>query len=629
MHRPALALLLLGLIVPGCFWLETVTHNDYSPPPDEADAVLADDLLDDKPAPHFDPKRIDPRPIDGWRLNASAAVMRLDVPPIKPDTESALLLLYPSYAAALSAQHGDAERTVLPSINLLDNKAKQFDDGLYAALDHAYYRGLQERLRSHVQLIRRLYERVGQDSPAAPFLAAGLELAGVRVAVANEEAKAFYLAEFRDNEIASKPIGFYTWNRELVDCFRFLRFFQKEFDAWDCGVPRALAAALASDEALRSDYRKLIDFYARLTNPYIARSLLDMDTDPSLLPAVTRNTYALLPPSTSRETVLFKKLFPDGLPTDAHLMRTLIRTIRSGEIDLRPKPESGWYDYQVYALETLLLPEKGEESRKLLLKKRYKQRTLAAFEAILTKRRETHVRQLPIPDLAISPPPMRMSPAAIKVQPRLRIEPCPSYYLRTARAYRFLARFLEERIGAPALRSLHGLRQGGAREMNLHSELYFIRDLFYGLYLLSAEDIGMKPDLAKDEVEDGERCYRIAADWLPKAFADSDYRVDSRVIVPIAVDRGRGVTRSWATLGVRLAKLDAEYARPPHIKPEGGGWQVAESAQLQASHYLIAIDEFAEVEWPGLRVLTREEFRALCDRGWTRQRIVQLLRGRK
>ena len=33
--------------------------------------------------------------------------------------------------------------------------------------------------------------------------------------------------------------------------------------------------------------------------------------------------------------------------------------------------DSGWYDYQVYALQSMLMPEMGEEHNKLLLTKPY------------------------------------------------------------------------------------------------------------------------------------------------------------------------------------------------------------------------------------------------------------------
>src|SRR5262249_53151235 len=152
-----------------------------------------------------------------------------DCPPIKPDREPNLLALYSSYAAVRQANQAKLSRPLLPSINMIDGKATQFDNGLYAALDQAYYQGLKGKLLGRVELMQRIYEKVGKDSEAAPFLAAGLDLAGVKVEVANNAAKQRLLADFEANEVQSKPIGFYTWNDGLRKCFRFVRFFQHPF----------------------------------------------------------------------------------------------------------------------------------------------------------------------------------------------------------------------------------------------------------------------------------------------------------------------------------------------------------------------------------------------------------------
>src|SRR4051794_41926338 len=89
----------------GASWTDTyeVEHTDYRPPEQPPDEVLADDRLEDKKPPAFDPALVDRRPLGGdggWLLNASAAVVRLDVPVVKPDREPDLLTLHPSYAAA-------------------------------------------------------------------------------------------------------------------------------------------------------------------------------------------------------------------------------------------------------------------------------------------------------------------------------------------------------------------------------------------------------------------------------------------------------------------------------------------------------------------------------------------------
>ena len=631
--RALFLLLLAGLTWPGCLWLDVETLNDYHTVGVRGDDALADDRLEDKKPP-FDPDLLSPQPFDGARLNLSAAVLRLDVPPLEPDADADLLVLHSSYADACAAARDLPGVELLPSVNLIDGKARQIDDGLYAALDLAYYRGLRGRLRSHVDLVRRLYERVNKSSPAAPFLVAGLELAGVKVPatgpVGNALLRERFRQDFQADEVSSRPVGFYTWGPELKACFRFLRYFQKEFGPPDLAVPRALAAALAGDPVLLADYRKAVLFYARLSNPGAALSVADLlDSqgrlcNPWAEKGETRSA-ALFPASTSREAVLFERLFPRGLPADASLMAALIRRIRSGEVDLHPRPGSGWYEHQVHALETLLVPEKGPERDKLLLTRAYKKRTLEAFEALLTKRRETHIRvAAPGSRGAIGTPPL---PSLTRLRPRLRVEPCPGYYLRTARAYAFLANFLESALGKEALQKLHGLRQGGRRKLDLYAELHAQRELFYGLYLVCAEDVGLKPAFAADEAVERARCRKRALAWLAGAL-DPDLAVDTRVAVPVCFDRQGECTRLWATLGVRLAKLEVSFARPPHVRWNGEKeWQEVEPERLEPAHYLLAVDEFAEVELPGVRVLPREQLRAVCDRHRTRQAIVTALQG--
>ena len=597
---------------------ETVEVTDYRPPvPDPLDAELADDRLEDK-RPKFDPELVDRRPEGDWLINSSAAVLKLNVPIVRPDVDTHLLELHKSYAAAARAA-GTAFK-VLPSVNAIDGKAKQFDDGLYAAIDAAYYRGLEGRLESHVALVKRLYDKVGPSSPAAPFLAAGLELAGEKVEPASPGEKERLLKSFLGNQVESKPIGVYTWTPELQRCFRFLRFFQRPYISPQEPIPQALAKALREDPALAEDYRKALGFYANLTNPYVKRSMLDVLGPDNAANQV--RPFCLFPPSTSRETELFNRIFPLAIPPDANLMRELIRAVKSGKVDLAPRKDGGWYDRQVYALETMLLPGRGAEGRKLLLTKSYKKRMLDAFKALMTKRRETHARQLDIakaPTAAVQP--------LERLKPRLRVEPAPTYYLRTARAYDFLSSFLTASVGEEGLKLLHGLRDGKPVEPDLATELAGMRELFYGLYLLSCEDIGLAPELGGEENVDRPACENRASEWLAKGFADLDLSRDTRVSVPVAVDTRRKVTRLWMTLGVRMTRLDAEYVKTPSVKPKDGSadWKPAERHSLEGAYYVIPVDEFAEVEVPGLRTFDRNEFRALCDRYKTKDAIIKAL----
>jgi hypothetical protein len=600
---------------------EAITWTDYHPPPPAAKPLVVDDRPEDK-ATTFDSGLVDRRPEGQWLVNLSEAVVRLDAPMILPDVEPALLVLHPSYAAAIAASGAGGDE-VLPSVNMADGKAKQFDDGLVAALEQAILRGRSPKLPNPISVIKRLFGGVGPDSPAAPFLAAGLSLIGEDVvpAPAAEKKKTRWLAAFAANEVLSKPIGFFTWNKTLSDGYRFRRFFQQAFDGREPAIPRALAAVLGRDPELRDDYRRVVAFDSGLTSRPACLSLIDLlDGDNAPAPG---QVVALFPPSGSREEGLFSRLFPLGLPSGADLMRALIARIRSGEVDLAPGEGSGWYDHQVHALETLLLPEKGAESRKLLLTGSYKLRMLEAFKALMTKRRETHVLGLKTAETTMAPAPPQ------RIAPRLRVEPCPSFYLRTARAYAFLATFLDSAVGADVLESLHGLREGGERPPDLRAELASMRDLFYGLALLSSEDIGMRADLRADEPVDRDHCERLASGWLAHAREDPDLGVDTRVSVPIYADPGRRVTRLWATLGVRLTRITASFARAPRIRPVDGkqsdGWQVVEPYRLGPSSYLIPVDEFAEAELRGNRVLTRSELRDICDARKSKEAIVSAL----
>lgn len=618
-----------GLLVIGARWwnqqFETIERTEYHTPEPASDEELTDDRLEDK-RPEFDSSIVERRPIGPWMINSSAAVIQLDVPMVRPDVEPELMELHSSYAAAARM----AGAKLLPSVNMIDGKAKRFDDGLYAAIEQAFYEGLEGALMSHVALIRRLHDRIGGDRPASSFLAAGLELAGIHVLETDTDAKERFLREFNRDESKSKPIGFYTWSTTLATCYRFLGFFQHEFAADELSAPLAFARILEHDPVLLADYRKMVDFYGKLTNPSVSLSVADLVGRKELTVEqfrrlckerqVWHETISLFPAASSKETVLFETLFPSGIAPNVNLMRELMRRIRSGEVDLTPGPNSGWYDHQVFALETLLLPERGIERDKLLLTRTYKNRMLEAFQALVTKRRETHIRGAKAAAAQETQHPQ-------SITPRLRIEPCPTYYLRTARAYVFLANFLLASLGQEALTKLHGRTEHGVRGKNLAVELAEMRDLFYGLHLISAEDIGMKSGLSADEPVNIEACYQRAVDWLAQILDDPDLAVDTRVAVPIYVDPNRPATRLWLTLGVRLTKLDAHYVRPPHLKRANaeGDWNLVDSWRLLPVHMLIPVDEFGEVELPARHVLTREEFRAICSRETKKEAILKNL----
>ncbi len=247
-----------GLTVGG----EEVT--EYKAPQPTPKEEIVDDQLSDK-NPVFVADLIDRRPEGGWQVNASAAVLRLDVPMLRPDFDASLLELRPSYADAMAKVPSGIK--VLPSINAIDGKAKQFDDGLYAAIDLAYYKGLKPRLESHVALIKRLHDRVAPDSQASAYFTAGLKIAGVEVKNGQPDQVASWLTRFESDARYSKPLSFYTWSEELTRVFRFMRFFQQPLPLDNPGLISELVKAVSSDPKLLEDYKRVNAFYAKFTNP--------------------------------------------------------------------------------------------------------------------------------------------------------------------------------------------------------------------------------------------------------------------------------------------------------------------------------------------------------------------------
>ena len=378
-----------------------VEVTDYNKPAPIDGPRFEDDRLEDK-NPEFDPELVDSRLLDSWEVNSSAAVISLDCPMMKPDEDANLLTLRPSYADS-----GKSTRDFLPSANLIDGANKQFDDGLVAALELATYRGDFSALPAVPELVEVIAERLEPGSPARPFLAAALKLSGrdIELTKSGMQWREMYLDDFRLDSSRSKPLGFYNWSEELQTVWKFYRFLQTKLEDREFGgegvgqhdvrIARDMAAVLAAVPKFRDDYISVTSFFATLTNPATCLSIDELvgAENKSFIDLANElgkrhSAVAFLPPSTSREAELFSTLFPQGLPQGANLMSELIAAVQSGKTDLAPAEQSGWYQHQVYALETLILPSRGLEEQKLLLKKKYKERLVEAFKALITKRKE-------------------------------------------------------------------------------------------------------------------------------------------------------------------------------------------------------------------------------------------------
>lgn len=606
----------------------------------EAPPPIADDRIEDK-HPVYDPSALVEETVDGCavRWNKSGSIVKLDVLPFDAATRALETQVFPGWTAAARALAG---KKVLPSMEVVQGLLKPFNDGLYAAVELGAENGSNGALVHKRGLFRdvlaALVARAGDpavDEAAATF-AAAMEMSGdTPTAPTSVLSRASSLiSSFDAQPLASRPIGFYAWSSELSNVFRRDRFLQGWAIETGFGPTAQTAFTVRGDGDLRARYQRTLDLYAGMTGPYrdvspiAIAELLDGGASTALGPleAATRakypalgasaacaSTFAMLPRSEVAESRLFRTLFCDKvLPEGTNLLDVLIGQIRLGKLDLTPRAGAGWSDRQLWALETLLVPDRAPEKDHLFLTKRYKEKLIETFKLIVTQTRETHVKQTEIGgSMAVS---ATIEPRPIDLHPNLPVEPFPTFYLRTARAYRFVDNLLRATMGPEWLASARRMKEDGSfAGESLAVELRNVEELLYGLHVLSARAIGMKPQLGVDDLEASESVIARASTFTQRFAEDPDVARDPRVIVPVMVDPERRQVHYWAVIGVRALRIRAEFY--PGFEPKDLTFRdncVFRSWVPQEPFILIG--KTIEIVLPSTRPPpTRDELRRACD----------------
>jgi hypothetical protein len=320
-------------------------------------------------------------------------------------------------------------------------------------------------------------------------------------------------------------------------------------------------------------------------------------------------------------------------------MDELIRRVRSGEVRLDPTEASGWYDYQAWSLEPLVVPDRFPEAARLLLEPRYRRHLEEMFRATLALARETHVKQLAVAAAGCA----AFCRPTIWVSPGLTVEPLPTLYRRRSACYRFVRSVLEEAFGPEALTRMHRLTPEGPCDQGLADELLAMECLFRGAYRTACNELGLEAD-ATTETGEGDAA-RFTA-WAGHLGADKDLAEDCRMMVPVFYDLQRRQTKFWAFLGWERVTLQVQFHRPPRVRsceparppepeptdrlsvlrrkfrkaPEPTAPPGLPDVQFSGEQHELAVPVMAEVYVEQL--LNRDEFRRHCDRYGTREAIL-------
>lgn len=509
------------------------------------------------------------------------------------------------------------------SAAILAQKAKQFDDGLMAAVDLAAQYGAGPFAGKTAMLeaiARRLSTEsvVTAQSPQAIVLAA-CRLGKLPVAIPRSALPAVESIEqaFLANPLRSQPIAFYTWTPALTNIFRQDRMLQVPLEG-RAGIAD-VARALHADSRARATYDAYESLVARLTNPSNTADLRGLLTqlDRGALNAPEKG-IAVFAPSRAHETDLVMKLYGNRpIPEGFNLADELVRRIQSGQVDLQPRAESGWYDHQTWALEPLVVPEGMPEATRVKASETYRKHLRDLFKGSLALARETHVKNLEMPAPGAAPPAANPK-TVISVRPGLTVEPLATHYLRRGEAYRFVRTVLTVAFGADALRQMRRLTQAGPVATDLLAELEQMEALFLGASAAVNRQLGAAVAGGSDEAFER---------WRAVAANDPDLNGDVRMMVPVFYDRGRKLTKVWALLGWSERWLAVDFATPPSAevfkggeKATAGKFEVQFDGEGHRLFYPVVTEVYVS------RVLDRDAFRKHCDLYKTPTTILKNLR---
>lgn len=517
------------------------------------------------------------------------------------------------------------------SASILTQKAKQFDDGLYAAVELGAQNGAG-RFRGKAAMLEALARTLAAGQPLDPESPAMIVLAACRLGTLPVKVTPALDAPLRaavDSFLAaparSKPIGFYTWSPALAAIFRQDRMLQSELTG-RAGIG-AIARALHADAEARATYDAYESLVTRLTNPLAGSGLRGVlnELDRGQISPPDRG-LTFFPASRSHETDLVMKLYGSRpIPKGFSLVDEMIRRIRAGQLDLKPTAGSGWYDYQTWALEPLVNPEHTTEASHLAFRDGYRKQLLELFKGILALTRETHIKQLEVPPPGEAP--AGDPKVIVSVAPELTVEPLATYYERRAQAYRFVRTALEEAFGVDGLRHMHRLMPDGQAALDLAAELEAIEMLFRGAHLTCWRELGVSSDAARAVGNQASADVSAFRKWAGDRVSDRDIARDARMMVPVFYDVGRKKTKVWVFLGWSERPVLMNFERPPTVAEVRKAGKPVKRDQLEVN--------FSE-QWRGLaypvsaevyvtKILDREEFRRHCDKFKTRAAILENL----
>jgi hypothetical protein len=309
-------------------------------------------------------------------------------------------------------------------------------------------------------------------------------------------------------------------------------------------------------------------------------------------------------------------------------MDEVIARLKSGELSLAPRDDSGWYDHQLWSIEPLVRLDATPEGKRLQPNDEYSKYLEELFKGTYALARETHVKQLefPAPESAVAPPVKEREKVYIAPNPHAEI--LPTMYLRRAQSYAYVRGVLEDTFGKDQLAQLRRQSAAGPLEMNLADELAAMERLFAGAHIVACRELGLVEDAASAAAGEPAESAMQFLRWVASIKSDGDVARDARMMVPVFYDVPRRKTKVWVVLGWAASGAYYSYERQPTatvVGPDGKPAAGEDAPELifHGSSRNLASPVFAEVYVS--RLLDRDEFRQHCDAYATQAAILSNL----
>lgn len=160
----------------------------------------------------------------------------------------------------------------------------------------------------------------------------------------------------------------------------------------------------------------------------------------------------------------------------------------------------------------------------------------------------------------------------------------------------------------------------------LFDELLDMEALFYGAYLIVAEEIGLEvePDIVAGSGRGNKADKTSAGEWLRACGDDPDVGADNRMMVPVFYDDGRKKIKVWVVMGYSVKPLSIWFVQEPEaVITDRQGNPVQGELEFKSTKKYLIYPVSAEVYVN--KLLNRNEFRTLCDKNKTQSAILEAL----